>query len=45
MNAGVPVMRVHCGVAFLDMQLPPAGRDWVLLVTFSRAIELERKVR
>uniref|UniRef100_A0A671VDT8 ubiquitinyl hydrolase 1 n=1 Tax=Sparus aurata TaxID=8175 RepID=A0A671VDT8_SPAAU len=30
MNVGVPVMRVHCGVALLEMQLPPAGRVRVL---------------
>lgn len=35
----------HCGVALLEIQLSPAGRDWVLLVTFSRAIKLERRLR
>lgn len=37
MNASVmfyPVMRAHCDVAPLGIQLSPAGRDWVLLVTF-----------
>lgn len=34
MSAWRPVIRVHCGVALLEIQLSPAGRDWVLLATF-----------
>lgn len=38
-------MKVHCGVAPLEVQLSPAGRDWVLLMTFIERLSLREGVR